>query len=167
LFVGPRTLSFKRNDPPATSRRLLPPSVRRPEVHPCLCPFSFWSQETLQDTVHTRVIALGFHFPSMRIYLDDCLPSFAFSRALDQAISLLIRENRLRSYSVVPAIVVQSKRTKSDIWRPRAEDEKRTRRPSSSDSDKGSRWRDYLVDSTLERMELMMAGGLGLVPERL
>lgn len=95
--------------------------------------------------------------------LDGCLPSFAFSRALDQAISLLIRENRLRSYSIVPAVVVQSKRTKSDIWRPRAEHGKHTQR----DSDKGSRWRDYLVDSTLERMELMKAGGLGLVPERL
>jgi len=81
--------------------------------------------------------------------------SFVYSRALDQALSWLIKTERLRSYSVVPAIVVQNKRTSSDIWYPfYAIGE------NYMSSDKGSKWRDYLVDSTLERMEMVAESGL-------
>ncbi|KIJ58507.1 hypothetical protein HYDPIDRAFT_163280 [Hydnomerulius pinastri MD-312] len=42
-------------------------------------------------------------------------PPFAYSRALDQAYAWLIRSGRLRSYSVVPSVVVQRKTVSSDI----------------------------------------------------
>ncbi|KIJ60543.1 hypothetical protein HYDPIDRAFT_117069 [Hydnomerulius pinastri MD-312] len=42
-------------------------------------------------------------------------PPFAYSRTLDQALAWLIRSGRLRSYSVVPSVVVQGKTVSSDI----------------------------------------------------
>ncbi|KAF8510337.1 hypothetical protein JB92DRAFT_2791854 [Gautieria morchelliformis] len=80
-------------------------------------------------------------------------PGFAHSRALDQAISWLISTGKIRSYSVVPAIVVQSKRTASDIWRtrPGAKHHQEGQR-GSDDSDKGSKWRGVLMASTLEKL---------------
>ena len=42
-------------------------------------------------------------------------PPFAYSRALDRAFSWLIETGRLRAYSVVPSVVVQTKDTPSDV----------------------------------------------------
>ncbi|KAF9221282.1 hypothetical protein BS17DRAFT_657135, partial [Gyrodon lividus] len=42
-------------------------------------------------------------------------PPFAYSRALDQAYAWLIQSGRLRSYSVVPSVVMQRKTVSSDI----------------------------------------------------
>ncbi|KAF8584949.1 hypothetical protein K439DRAFT_1633071 [Ramaria rubella] len=82
------------------------------------------------------------------------IEGFAHSRALDQAISWLISSGRLRSYSVVPAIIVQSKRTPSDIWLSRTEFLQRSAQESPSE-EFGSKWRDVLVDSTLERLQVI------------
>ncbi|KAF8546703.1 hypothetical protein OG21DRAFT_1054940 [Imleria badia] len=60
-------------------------------------------------------------------------PPFAYSRALDQAYAWLIRSGRLRSYSVVPSLVVQKKSGSSDIL------------PGS-----GSEWRDSLRDGVFQ-----------------
>lgn len=43
-------------------------------------------------------------------------PPFAYSRALDQAIAWLVKSGQLRSYSLVPSIVVQMKVDQSDIF---------------------------------------------------
>ena len=83
---------------------------------------------------------------------------FAYSRALDQALSWLISTGNIRSYSVVPPIIIQSKHTVSDVWRhlpieqsePVQLDVQRQR-----GTDKGSDWRDRLVDSTLMRLGMM------------
>ncbi|GLB36768.1 hypothetical protein LshimejAT787_0310550 [Lyophyllum shimeji] len=56
-------------------------------------------------------------------------PPFAYSRAIDKAISWLIESGRLKSFSIVPSIVVQRKAGKSDIM-----------------SGKGSTWRASLVN---------------------
>ncbi|KAF6751382.1 hypothetical protein DFP72DRAFT_816796, partial [Ephemerocybe angulata] len=42
-------------------------------------------------------------------------PPFSFSRAIDQAMAWLVQSGRLKSFSVVPALVVQRKLLKSDI----------------------------------------------------
>ena len=82
-------------------------------------------------------------------------PPFAYSRALDQALAFLIGSKRLKSYSVVPSIVVQRKDFDitglftpndggdgfvgdSDIW--------------ESGRSKGTAWRDTLADSALLRV---------------
>ncbi|KAH7908789.1 hypothetical protein BJ138DRAFT_1174016 [Hygrophoropsis aurantiaca] len=50
-----------------------------------------------------------------RLLLHLRYPLFAYSRALDQAYAWLVESGRLRSYSVVPSIVVQRKIGKSDV----------------------------------------------------
>lgn len=57
---------------------------------------------------------------------------FAYSRALDQAYSWLILSGRVRSYSVVPSLVVQRKVVASDI--------------DPGASGVGSHWRESLRD---------------------
>lgn len=57
---------------------------------------------------------------------------FAYSRALDQAYSWLILSGRVRSYSVVPSVVVQRKVGRSDI--------------DPGESGVGSHWRESLRD---------------------
>ena len=42
-------------------------------------------------------------------------PPFAYSRALDQAFSWLVQSGRLKSFSVVPSVVIQHKLSGSDI----------------------------------------------------
>jgi hypothetical protein len=42
-------------------------------------------------------------------------PPFAYSRAVDQAIAWLVESGKLKSYSLVPSVVVQRKADKSDI----------------------------------------------------
>jgi hypothetical protein len=55
-------------------------------------------------------------------------PPFAYSRALDQAFAWLVISERLKSYSVVPSVVVQRKVGGSDVM-----------------SGNGSTWKDELV----------------------
>jgi hypothetical protein len=50
-----------------------------------------------------------------RILLHLRHPPFAYSRAIDQALMWLVRSGRLKSYSVVPSVVVQRKVGESDI----------------------------------------------------
>ncbi|PPQ73269.1 hypothetical protein CVT26_015227 [Gymnopilus dilepis] len=64
-----------------------------------------------------------------RLLLHLRYPPFAFSRAIDQALSWLIQSGRLRSYSVVPSLVVQRKIEKSDVM-----------------SGVGSKWKDRLTN---------------------
>jgi hypothetical protein len=42
-------------------------------------------------------------------------PPFAYSRAIDQALSWLVQSRRLRAYSIVPPVVVQRKISSSDV----------------------------------------------------
>ncbi|KAI0727570.1 hypothetical protein C8Q72DRAFT_839078 [Fomitopsis betulina] len=60
---------------------------------------------------------------------------FAYSRALDQAMSWLILSGKLKAFSVVPSVVVQRKIGQSDI--------------DTSGRGMGSMWRDRLQDSVL------------------
>ncbi|KAJ7223582.1 hypothetical protein GGX14DRAFT_352107, partial [Mycena pura] len=59
-------------------------------------------------------------------------PLFAYSRAIDHAFAWLIQSGRLKSYSIVPSVVVQRKMGKSDVM-----------------EGKGSAWRDTLVRGVL------------------
>ena len=65
-------------------------------------------------------------------------PNFAFSRALDQALSYLIQKKVIESYSFVPSLVVQTKNSVSDIWGGTAY---------------GSSWRENLTHSTRLRLD--------------
>ncbi|KZT64019.1 hypothetical protein DAEQUDRAFT_733160 [Daedalea quercina L-15889] len=60
---------------------------------------------------------------------------FAYSRALDQAISWLILSGKLKAFSVVPSLVVQRKIGRSDI--------------DTSGGGMGSLWRDHLDNGVL------------------
>ena len=62
----------------------------------------------------------------LAVYLRH--PPFAYSRAIDQAISWLVESGKLRGYSIVPSIVVQRKVDDSSI-----------------SSGRGSSWRDNLT----------------------
>ena len=62
----------------------------------------------------------------LAVYLRH--PTFAYSRAIDQAISWLVESGKLRSYSIVPSIVVQRKVDDSNI-----------------SGGRGSNWRDNLT----------------------
>ncbi|KIJ14855.1 hypothetical protein PAXINDRAFT_78473 [Paxillus involutus ATCC 200175] len=60
--------------------------------------------------------AYALSLPGARRLLQHLrYPPFAYSRALDQAYAWLIQTGRLRSYSVVPSVVVQRKTVSSDI----------------------------------------------------
>ena len=59
-------------------------------------------------------------------------PPFAYSRAIDQALSWLVQSRRLRAYSIVPPVVVQRKISGSDVM------------PGL-----GSAWRSTLYDGVL------------------
>jgi len=50
-----------------------------------------------------------------RLLLHLRYPPFAFSRAIDQAVAWLIETNRIKSYSVVPALIVQRRISNSDV----------------------------------------------------
>jgi len=64
-------------------------------------------------------------------------PGFAYGRALDQAFARLIRGRRIRAFSIVPSVVVQTKDTPSDIM-----------------GGNGSTWRSGLVSSALAKTGL-------------
>jgi len=68
-----------------------------------------------------------------RLLLHLRYPLFAYSRSIDKAISWLIESGRLKSFSIVPSVVIQRKVGKSDIM-----------------SGKGSTWRANLVDGVFE-----------------
>ncbi|KAJ7449465.1 hypothetical protein B0H11DRAFT_1743605 [Mycena galericulata] len=59
-------------------------------------------------------------------------PPFAYSRAIDHALAWLVKSGRLRSFSVVPSVVVQRKDGMSDVM-----------------PGKGSKWREKLVHGVL------------------
>lgn len=50
-----------------------------------------------------------------RLLLYLQYPPFAYSRAIDQAIAWLIEIGKIKSYTVVPSLVIQTKMDKSDI----------------------------------------------------
>ncbi|RDB27273.1 Lsg locus putative protein 4 [Hypsizygus marmoreus] len=68
-----------------------------------------------------------------RILLHMRYPAFAYSRAVDRAMAWLIQSRRLKSFSIVPSIVVQRKVGKSDIM-----------------PEKGSKWKDDLFDGVYD-----------------
>ncbi|KIM39001.1 hypothetical protein M413DRAFT_234035 [Hebeloma cylindrosporum] len=68
-----------------------------------------------------------------RLLLHLRYPPFAFSRAIDQAFAWLVESNRVKSYSIVPSLVVQRKVAESDI----------------ADS-LGGKWKDKLVAGVFE-----------------
>lgn len=75
-----------------------------------------------------------------RLLLYLRYPPFAYSRAVDQAISWLIETGKINSYTVVPSLVIQTKEDKSDIspgtgggWPERLADGILTGRPSAKD----------------------------------
>ncbi|KAJ3506259.1 hypothetical protein NLJ89_g6971 [Agrocybe chaxingu] len=65
-------------------------------------------------------------------------PPFAFSRAIDQAIAWLVESGRLKSYSIVPSLVVQRKVSTSDVMVGKGT---------------GSRWKDRLTNGILQDLE--------------
>lgn len=75
------------------------------------------------------------HRGARRILAHLLHPSFAFSRAVDQALAWLVLSHRLRSYSVMPPIIIQAKLTGSDI--------------DKGADGRGSAWRETLEDGVL------------------
>ncbi|KAF9473873.1 hypothetical protein BDN70DRAFT_843041, partial [Pholiota conissans] len=67
-----------------------------------------------------------------RLLLHLRHPPFAYSRAIDQAFAWLVHSGRLKSFSVVPSLVIQRKLTKSDVT------------PGN-----GSNWKETLVNGIL------------------
>lgn len=54
--------------------------------------------------------------PGARRILQHLLyPPFAYSRAIDQALAWLAQSGRIKSFSVMPSIVVQRKKDSSDV----------------------------------------------------
>ncbi|KAF8168506.1 hypothetical protein B0H34DRAFT_685819 [Crassisporium funariophilum] len=70
-----------------------------------------------------------------RLLLHLRYPPFAFSRAIDQAFSWLVESGRLKSFSVVPSLVVQRKIAESDVMEGKGT---------------GSKWKDRLTHGVLE-----------------
>jgi len=68
-------------------------------------------------------------------------PLFAYSRAVDAAIKHLIVSERLNSFSVSPSVIVQRKDGYTDIGK----------------IDEAKGWKDWLTDSTMERIHLLEA----------
>ncbi|KAK7694147.1 hypothetical protein QCA50_001327 [Cerrena zonata] len=66
-------------------------------------------------------------------------PPFAYSRALDQALAWLIMSGRITSYSVVPSLVVQRKKLKSDV--------------DAGQNGVGSNWKEHLFDGVMNTLE--------------
>ncbi|EIW86155.1 hypothetical protein CONPUDRAFT_114287 [Coniophora puteana RWD-64-598 SS2] len=78
---------------------------------------------------HGYVLSLA---GARRLLLHLSYPPFAYSRAFDQAVAWLVESGRLRSYSVVPSLVVQRKVASSDV-----------------SYGVGSSWREVLPDGVL------------------
>ncbi|KAJ6602370.1 hypothetical protein B0H10DRAFT_1823111 [Mycena sp. CBHHK59/15] len=67
-----------------------------------------------------------------RLHFHLTYRPFAYSRAIDHALAWLVKSNRLKSFSVVPSVVVQRKILDSDVT-----------------EGKGSPWKDGLVKGVL------------------
>ncbi|TFK28407.1 hypothetical protein FA15DRAFT_753526 [Coprinopsis marcescibilis] len=91
-------------------------SSRRHQLHPSRSP----------KCTHAYVLS---HTGARRLLLHLRHPLFAYSRAIDQAFSWLVESGRLKSFSVVPSLVVQRKVRKSDVM-----------------NGVGSAWRESLVN---------------------
>ena len=76
------------------------------------------------------------HHGARRLLSHLLYPPFAYSRPIDQAFAWLIQSKRLKSYSVVPSIVVQRKIGQSDV-----------------SQGVGSIWRDELRDGILDSIQ--------------
>lgn len=72
-----------------------------------------------------------------RLLLHLRYPPFAYSRAIDQAISWLVESGRLKGFSIVPSLVIQRKVTESDIM------------PGV-----GSQWKDGLIKGVFKDSRL-------------
>lgn len=98
-----------------------------------------------QTTVHPSYApkcthAYALHPAGARKILQHLnYPPFAYSRALDQALAWLIRSGRINSYSVVPSLVIQRKKSKSDV--------------DGGAYGVGSNWKEGLVDGVLDALE--------------
>ncbi|KAJ7596542.1 hypothetical protein C8J56DRAFT_917707 [Mycena floridula] len=108
--------------------------------HPAILPlYRFRPPAAIGTNIHpsqgpkcTHAYALSKH-GARRLYLHLTYPPFAYSRAIDQAFAWLIKTNRLKSFSIVPSVVVQRKIGESDV-----------------SSGTGSIWRDQLMDGVFE-----------------
>lgn len=87
---------------PAWARPYSSNSGRPTTLHPSFAP----------KCTHAYAVTRG---GARKLLLHLDYPPFAFSRALDQAYSWLILSGRIKSYSVVPSMVVQRKIAFSDI----------------------------------------------------
>ncbi|KAJ7474036.1 hypothetical protein FB451DRAFT_1035004 [Mycena latifolia] len=67
-----------------------------------------------------------------RLLMHLTYPPFAYSRAIDHALAWLVQSGRLKSFSIVPSVVVQRKVGSSDVM-----------------LGNGSKWRDHLVHGVL------------------
>ena len=75
------------------------------------------------------------HPGARRLLLHLRYPPFSYSRALDQALSWLLRGGRLRAYSVTPSLLVQRKSGESDVM--------------MGNQGMGSEWKENLEKSVL------------------
>jgi GR25 family glycosyltransferase involved in LPS biosynthesis len=76
-----------------------------------------------------------------RLLLHLRYPPFAYSRAIDQAISWLVESGRLKGFSIVPSLVIQRKVTESDVM------------PGKG---MGSQWKDSLTNGFFEDSQLQI-----------
>lgn len=76
-----------------------------------------------------------------RLLLHLRYPPFAYSRAIDQAISWLVESGRLKGFSIVPSLVIQRKVTESDVM------------PGKG---MGSQWKDSLTKGVFEDSQLQI-----------
>lgn len=86
---------------------------------------------------HAYVLSLRGALKSLRYFRS---PDYAYSRPVDHGFKDLIQQHRLKSFSVYPAVSVQTKAGMSDIV---------------NAIETGWKASEGLVDSTLERIELM------------
>ena len=70
-----------------------------------------------------------------RLLLHLRYPPFAYSRAIDQAISWLVESGRLKGFSIVPSLVIQRKVTESDV---------------TPGKGAGSQWKDGLTEGVFD-----------------
>ncbi|KAJ6605338.1 hypothetical protein DFH09DRAFT_202912 [Mycena vulgaris] len=109
--------------------------------HPALGPPSGFSPQlkpALQTRLHPSRAPLCTHAYALsptgaqKLLLHLTYPRFAYSRAIDHALAWLVQSGRLKSFSVVPSVVVQRKVGSSDVM-----------------VGTGSKWREHLAHSVL------------------
>lgn len=88
----------------------------------------------------THAYALS-HTGARRLLLHLRYPPFAYSRAIDQAISWLVESGRLKGFSIVPSLVIQRKVSESDVM------------PGKG---MGSQWKDNLTKGFFEDSQLQI-----------